>query len=79
MCRGDDKGDLAVDPPLGWVLSETTRDGLDDMLCRCGNTDQIAHLKAALSLPGGWTCKQQQETAGLSIRADAPQRYSASP
>jgi hypothetical protein len=79
MCRGDDNGDLAVNPPLGWVLSETTRDGLDDMLCRCGNTDQIIHLKKALSLPGGWTCKQQQETSGLSTWADAPQRYSASP
>ena len=79
MCRGDDEGDLAVNPPLGWVLSETTRDGLDAMLCRCGNTDQITHLKAALSLPGGWTCKKQQEPAGLSTWADAPQRYSASP
>ncbi len=79
MCRGDDKGDLTVDPPLGWVLSETTRDGLDDMLCRCGNTDQVTQLKAAMSLPGGWTCKKQQETAGLSTSADGPQRYSASP
>ena len=79
MCRGDKEGNVAVNPPLGWVLSETTREGLKDLLCRCGNTDQMTQLKAAMSLPGGWTCKKQQETVGLSTWADALQRYSASP
>jgi hypothetical protein len=78
MCRGDKDGHVAVNPPLGWVLSEATRAGLKDLLCRCGNTDQMTQLKAAMSLPGGWTCSKQQETAGLWTWADAPQRYSAS-
>ena len=39
---------LTVHPPLGWVLSEATREGLDDLANRCGNRVQLNQLEAAL-------------------------------
>jgi hypothetical protein len=48
MCRKDYQGDVTVQPPLGWVLSEATRVGLKDLLRRCGNREQLDQLKAAL-------------------------------
>jgi hypothetical protein len=47
-------------------------------LCRCGNTDQMAQLKAALRLRREWSCQKKKETAGLKGEANAQQRYSAS-
>ncbi len=70
MCRGDK---IAVNPPLGWVLSKTTRNGLDAMLCQCGNTEQMTELQAALRLPKNWTCEKQDAAS-----SSTPQRYSAS-
>ena len=51
MCRADDQGDVTVQPPLGWVLSEATRHGLDDLVTRCGNGEQLMQLEAALGGP----------------------------
>ena len=51
MCRADDHGDVTVQPPLGWVLSEATRHGLDDLVTRCGNGEQLVQLEAALGGP----------------------------
>ncbi len=47
MCRKDSDGKVAVDPPLGWVLSEATRKGLDRLVCRCGNREQLERLESA--------------------------------
>jgi hypothetical protein len=58
MCRHDDQGDVPVQPPLGWVLSAVTRAGLDKLVSRCGNGEQLRQLKAAL---GG---QPQQHTVG---------------
>jgi hypothetical protein len=60
MCRHDDQGDVNVEPPLGWVLSEATRDGLDRLLARCGNDRQREELEAALGQPA-----RQQAAAPL--------------
>jgi len=46
MCRSDDQGDATVQPPLGWVLSQATRDGLDALVLRCGNREQLEQLEA---------------------------------
>jgi hypothetical protein len=51
MCRHDSKGDIRVDPPLGWVLSKASRRGLDELLNRCGNDTQRKQLEAALGQP----------------------------
>jgi hypothetical protein len=48
MCRRDDQGYVPVQPPLGWVLSKATRDGLDDLVSRCRNAEQLEQLEAAL-------------------------------
>ena len=48
MCRSDDQGDVTVQPPLGWVLSQATRDGLDTLVLRCRNREQLEQLEAAL-------------------------------
>jgi hypothetical protein len=69
MCRSDDQGHVTVQPPLGWVLSQATRDGLDAtrdgrdrLVSRCGNGKQLEQLKAAL---GG---QPQQQAVGASAR-----------
>jgi hypothetical protein len=51
MCRKDDQGEVTAQPPLGWVLSAATRKGLDGLLNRCGNKEQLAGLEAALGGP----------------------------
>jgi hypothetical protein len=51
MCRRDDQGDIDVEPPLGWVLSKATREGLERLLSRCGNATQRDKLEAALGQP----------------------------
>lgn len=51
MCRADGQGKVSVEPPLGWVLSAATRDGLDRLVERCGNEEQIVQLEAALGGP----------------------------
>jgi len=48
MCRSDDQGDVTVQPPLGWELSQATRDGLDTLVLRCRNREQWEQLEAAL-------------------------------
>jgi hypothetical protein len=48
MCRSDEHGDVTVQPPLGWVLSKATRDGLDTLVLRCRNREQLEQLEAAL-------------------------------
>jgi hypothetical protein len=48
MCRSDKWGQLKVQPPLGWVLSKATRDGLDDLVWRCENHEQLEQLETAL-------------------------------
>jgi hypothetical protein len=58
MCRSDDQGDVQVQPPLGWVLSQTTQTGLDRLLWRCGNREQLEQLEVAL---GG---QPQQQAVG---------------
>jgi hypothetical protein len=51
MCRADDSKDVIVQPPLGWVLSAQTRRGLDDLVRRCGNREQLSELEKALGRP----------------------------
>ena len=48
MCRSDNHGRVTVQPPLGWVLSQATQAGLDSLVSRCGNGEQLEQLKAAL-------------------------------
>jgi hypothetical protein len=48
MCRSDDQGRVTVQPPLGWVLSQATQTGLDGLVGRCGNREQLEQLEAAL-------------------------------
>jgi hypothetical protein len=48
MCRSDDQGDVTVQPPLGWVLSQATQTGLDGLVSRCGNREQLEQLEVAL-------------------------------
>jgi hypothetical protein len=48
MCRKDDKEGIIVQPPLGWVLSRATRDGLNELMSRCGNGEQLKQLEAAI-------------------------------
>jgi hypothetical protein len=45
------KGEAAVNPPLGWVLSERTRSRFKQILKDCGNADELAALEKALGLP----------------------------
>jgi hypothetical protein len=60
MCRSDDHGPVRAQPPLGWVLSQATQTGLDSLVSRCGNREQLEQLKAAL---GG---QPQQQAVGAS-------------
>jgi hypothetical protein len=48
MCRDPD---VTVNPPLGWVLSQATQQGLDDLVKHCGNADQLTELEKALGGP----------------------------
>lgn len=52
MCKESwNKGEVGVDPPLGWVLSDRTRAKFNDILKDCGNPDEMTALKKALGLP----------------------------
>jgi hypothetical protein len=52
MCEESEiKGGVAVNPPLGWVLSDRTRSRFKDILEDCGNEDELKVLKKALGLP----------------------------
>jgi hypothetical protein len=48
MCTEDENGQQPVQPPLGWVLSAKTQDGIGELLEQCGNKDQMKQLKTAL-------------------------------
>ena len=48
MCKSDDQGYVSVQPPLGWVLSQATQTGLDNLVSRCENAEQLEQLEAAL-------------------------------
>jgi hypothetical protein len=48
MCKSDDQGNVTVQPPLGWVLSQATQTGLDSLVLRCGNREQLEQLEVAL-------------------------------
>jgi hypothetical protein len=45
------EGEVAVNPPLGWVLSDRTRSSFEHILKDCGNEHELAALKEALGLP----------------------------
>jgi len=49
MCQSDEHGPIKVTPPLGWVLSKATRTGLNDLVHRCGNREQLEEVKQALN------------------------------
>ena len=55
MCEADRNPDgqkirpLGLTPPLGWVLSQATRDGIAKLVFRCGNEQQFTQLERALS------------------------------
>jgi hypothetical protein len=51
MCTSDEQTEPPVQPPLGWVLSLATREGLDGLVNRCGNREQLTQLEAALGRP----------------------------
>jgi hypothetical protein len=63
MCRSDAQGSVTVQPPLGWVLSLSTRQGLDGLIERCGNREQLTQLEAALG-------KKPQQQAGGAAAAN---------
>ena len=46
MCTSDDT--VTVQPPLGWVLSQATRVGLDRLVSQCGNSEQLKQLEEAV-------------------------------
>jgi len=50
MCQVSAKGTPGITPPLGWVLSDQTRDRFKDILDDCGNPDQLKELASALGL-----------------------------
>src|SRR5262249_14245469 len=51
MCEESWNGAVAVNPPLGWVLSDRTRSRFGDILKDCGNENELAALEEALGLP----------------------------
>jgi hypothetical protein len=52
MCEDSSNGGVAVNPPLGWVLSDRTRSRFADILKDCGNKDELAALEKALGVHG---------------------------
>jgi hypothetical protein len=50
MCDHEEAGDDGppVIAPLGWVLSDATRDGFRGLLGSCGNSEELKALEAAL-------------------------------
>jgi hypothetical protein len=51
MCEKSSNGGVGISPPLGWVLSDTTRGKFKDILGDCGNPDELSGLETALGLP----------------------------
>jgi heme exporter protein D len=51
MCTSDGQKEAPIQPPLGWVLSAATQKGLDDLVNRCGNREQLTQLESALGGP----------------------------
>ena len=47
-----------VQPPLGWVLSNATRNAFGELLNQCGNEHELNQLEIALGK------HPQQQTAG---------------
>jgi hypothetical protein len=50
MCTVDDNGQRPVQPPLGWVLSGKTEEGIGTLLTQCSNDEQLKQLKKALGV-----------------------------
>src|SRR5208337_460901 len=50
MCTLDDDGQRPVQPPLGWVLSKKTDEGIGALLTQCRNDEQLKQLKKALGV-----------------------------
>ena len=59
MCTDNGGGPRPVQPPLGWVLSQKTEEGIGDLLTQCGNAEQLQQLKKAL----GMRMQQAEKTA----------------
>jgi hypothetical protein len=51
MCEASKDGGPGISPPLGWVLSDRTRDQFKDILNDCDNPRELTELEAALGLP----------------------------
>jgi hypothetical protein len=51
MCDKAENGQQPVIPPLGWVLSDITRDRFTFILKACGNGPELARLEEALGAP----------------------------
>jgi hypothetical protein len=51
MCEVSTNGKPGVTPPLGWVLSDRTRDQFKHILDDCGNPQELTALASALGLP----------------------------
>ena len=57
MCKRDNLKDVAtaggkgknstIDPPLGWMLSKSTRESLRELYEHCGNKEQLEQLESA--------------------------------
>jgi len=50
MCEVSDDGKPGISPPLGWVLSDQTRNQFKVILEDCGNKDELKRLASALGL-----------------------------
>ena len=51
MCETSADGSPGISPPLGWVLSERTRDRFKDILNDCHNPTELVALESALGVP----------------------------
>jgi hypothetical protein len=50
MCSFTEDGKPDFSPPLGWVLSQQSRDRFKEFLSHCGNDDELKGLDIALGL-----------------------------
>jgi hypothetical protein len=50
MCEPSWIGGVAINPPLGWVLSDRTRSKFENILEDCGNKQELMALEEALGL-----------------------------
>jgi hypothetical protein len=51
MCEVSKDGKPGISPPLGWVLSDRTRNQFKDILNDCGNPQELTRLESALGVP----------------------------